>query len=324
MPIQQRYQSKTELALGLIDQAQGWGLPPRPLIADSAFGNSFEFREALRQRQCHYVMAVEPSTVVWTADPLVTLPPAHGRARPRRYPPLTARPEAQALSGIAHSLPASAWKPVTGRQGSRGPQRSRFALVAVWAAQGWRAQKQPPRGREWLLIDWPADAEDPVKYWLGWMGERTAGRRRWVRLAQARWRIEQDYRELKQALGLDHYEGRQWLGWHHHVTLVSVAFAPANNFQVASVAKSGTDAHLTWNAMAGRSYIVQTNSPGPNGNFNNTTWADLSPTNRVVGGGATAGGWSYAGQLHGCWRGGRQQHEPVLPREAAGRAVSVI
>ncbi len=78
---------------------------------------------------------------------------------------------------------------------------------------------------EWLLVEWPPGATEPTKYWLAQLGARPPGLRRFVRITKARWRIEQDYRELKEELGLDHYEGRQWLGWHHHVCLVNMAYA---------------------------------------------------------------------------------------------------
>jgi SRSO17 transposase len=114
---------------------------------------------------------------------------------------------------------------VTWRQGSRGAQRSRFGLVQVWASHGWREQYHPERVTEWLLVEWPQDAPEPVKYWLAHFEAPLPGLRRVVRMAKARWRIELDYRELKEELGLDHYEGRHWLGWHHHVCLVSIAYA---------------------------------------------------------------------------------------------------
>ncbi len=98
-------------------------------------------------------------------------------------------------------------------------------MLKVWAAHGWRKGEHPPRVAEWLLIEWPQDADAPTDYWLAQLGDQPLGLRRLVRTAKARWRIEQDYRELKEELGLDHYEGRQWLGWHHHVTLVTMAFA---------------------------------------------------------------------------------------------------
>jgi hypothetical protein len=107
----------------------------------------------------------------------------------------------------------------------RLPQRSRFVMLKVWAAHGWQQQAQLPRVMEWLLVEWPQDEPEPTKYWLAQLGTQPLGLRRLVRIAKARWRIEQDYRELKEELGLDHYEGRQWLGWHHHVCLVTVAYA---------------------------------------------------------------------------------------------------
>jgi SRSO17 transposase len=220
-----RYQSKTELALELIDQARQWAVPVLPVIADSGYGNEFDFRQQLRQRDLPYVVEVEPSTVVWREDPNLPLPTPKPTGRPRRYPPLEALPRPRNLKTVAEQLPASAWNHITWRQGSRGPQRSRFARVLVWAAHGWREQKHPERVAEWLLIEWPQAEAEPTKYWLAHFQSEPPGRRRLVRMAKARWRIELDYRELKEELGLDHYEGRHWLGWHHHVCLVSLAYA---------------------------------------------------------------------------------------------------
>jgi SRSO17 transposase len=220
------YRSQTELALELIDQMLSWEVPRLPVVADSAYGNTFEFREQLRRRGLSYVVAVEPTTVVWREDPkAVPVPPSAPRGRPRRYPPLASTPAPQDLATVARQLSASAWKKVTWRQGTRGPQRSRFARLKVWAAHGWRAQMHPERVAEWLLIEWPEGETEPTKYWLAQLDRERPGLRRWVRIAHARWRIEMDYRELKEELGLDHFEGRHWLGWHHHVTLVTLAYA---------------------------------------------------------------------------------------------------
>jgi SRSO17 transposase len=134
-------------------------------------------------------------------------------------------PAAKTLVEVANGLPKTAWRNITWRQGTKGPMRSRFAQVKVWAAHGWKRQEHPPRVMEWLLIEWPEDAVMPTDYWLAQLGEQSLGLRRLVKTARARWRVEMDYRELKEELGLDHYEGRFWLGWHHHVTLVSMAFA---------------------------------------------------------------------------------------------------
>jgi SRSO17 transposase len=219
------FRTKTELALEVIDQALAWELPPLPVVADSYYGNDYGFRQALRQRQLPYAVQVESDTVVWTEDPNLPLPPPKRTGRPRKYLPLEALSRPQSLRAVAEQLPASAWRTVAWREGSRGTQRSRFAMLRVWAAHGWREQAHPQRVAEWLLVEWPKDEKEPIKYWLAQLGPQRLGLRRLVRVARARWRVEQDYRELKEELGLDHYEGRQWLGWHHHVCLVSIAHA---------------------------------------------------------------------------------------------------
>ena len=134
-------------------------------------------------------------------------------------------PRPQNLRAVAEQLPATAWRTVAWRQGSRGVERSRFARIRVWAAHAWREQAHPPRVAEWLLVEWPQGADPAVKYWLAPWGSQPLGLRGLVRAARARWRVKLDYRELKEELGLDHYEGRHWLGWHHHVCLVSIAYA---------------------------------------------------------------------------------------------------
>jgi len=220
-----QYRTKSELALELIDQARAWGVPPRPVVADSFYGNDFDFREQLRQRRIHYAVQVEPSTVVWDQEPDIPRPGPGKRGRPRKHPPLESIPRPCNLSSLAPTLPADAWQVVEWREGSRGPQRSRFALLQVWAAHDWRTRSQMVREPEWLLLEWPESAAAPTKYWLAWFKSQPPGLRQIVGIARSRWRIELDYRELKDELGLDHFEGRHWLGWHHHVMLVTIAYA---------------------------------------------------------------------------------------------------
>ena len=227
------YQSKNELALGLLDQVLSWDLPRLPVVADSAYGNEFAFREALREKGLCYAVAVEATTKVWTQDPQPSpVPPSKPTGRPRRLAPLDALPRPQDLLELARALSAASWKTVTWRAASKGPQRSRFAQVQVWAAHGWRKQQHPERVAEWLLIEWPEGKESPTDYWLADFGHKAIGLRRLVGTARSRWRVELDYRELKEELGLDHYEGRHWMGWNHHVTLVSLAFAFLRQEQV--------------------------------------------------------------------------------------------
>lgn len=216
------YKSKAELALELIDQMLEWEVPKLPVVADSLYGNDFSFREHLRKRGLLYVMQVEPKTVAWTIDPTAPASLVPSRGRPRKRPPL---PRPKDLRAIALELPSSTWRSVAWRQGSKGVLKSRFALVRVWAARNWQKHGQPERAPEWLLVEWPEGEKDPVKYWLANMGTQQPGMRRLARIAHSRWRIELDYRELKEELGLDHYEGRHWSGWYHHVTLVTLAYA---------------------------------------------------------------------------------------------------
>jgi len=220
------YRSKNQLALELVDQVLTWDVPQLPVVADSAYGNDYDFRAGLRERGLQYAVAVEPSVKVWTSDPAQVPVVANKTAgRPRQYPALKDLPEAKTLAEVARDLPKEAWHNVTWRQGTKGPMRSRFAQVKVWAAHGWKRQEHPQRVMEWLLMEWPEDVAAPSDYWLAQLGNQSLGLRRLVKTARARWRVELDYRELKEELGLDHYEGRHWLGWHHHVTLVSMAFA---------------------------------------------------------------------------------------------------
>lgn len=230
------YCTKQALALDLIGQAQQWRLPAGIVLADSAYGNDFDFRQELRAQRLRYAVAVEPRTVVWLKDPAVALPKPNRTGRPRQHPRKDDLPPVHSLQEVAHGLAARTWRTVTWRTGTKGPMQSRFALVKVWAAHGWTSQQHPERQPEWLLVEWSKDAAEPSDYWMLWNPDTDSAPalRAAVRAARGRWKIEQDYRELKDELGLDHFEGRGWLGWHHHVTLVSLAFAFLRSEQARS------------------------------------------------------------------------------------------
>jgi len=228
IPPEVTYRTKTNLALELVKQAIAWDVPRGTVLADSFYGNDFSFRAALREQHVDYAVAVEPTTVAWTEDPnQVPVAASAKTGRPRQYPKLADLPPAISLEKLARQLAKKAWRTVTWRVGTKGPQRSRFALTPVWAAHKWLAQAHPVRMREWLLIEWPEGAAAPSDYWMLWRANKNDAPPllRAVRTARGRWPIEQDYRELKEELGLDHFEGRGWPGWHHHVTLVTLAFA---------------------------------------------------------------------------------------------------
>jgi len=215
------FRTKGELALELIDHLLGWGLKRQPLLADAGYGNSSEFRQGLEGRQLSYVVGVESSTGVWDRPTQRVQPRRRGGGgRPRR-PYYRGQP--QTVSELAITLPAERWRTVRWRQGRRGAQRSRFAACRVQPAHG-HVQDRPELQPRWLLMEWPAEAEAPTKYWFSNLPERVS-LRRLVQLAKLRWRVEQNDQQLKEEMGLDHYEGRGWQGWHHHVTLVCLAYA---------------------------------------------------------------------------------------------------
>ena len=226
IPATVTFRTKPALALACLDRVRTWGLQPRPVLADSEFGNSWEVRASLHTRGYPYCVQVEPSTVAWADRPVPPAPrPSTGRGRPRSRPRQAELAAPQSLGALARALPAAAWQTVTWRPGTKGPLTSRFARFPVWCAHAYqRGGPFAPR-EELCLVEWPRKAAAPTKYWLADLRGEPLGLRRLVRLAKGRWRIEQDYRELKDELGLDHYEGRSWTGWHHHVTLVSIAYA---------------------------------------------------------------------------------------------------
>ncbi len=193
------------------------------MLADEAYGGSFEWREAQRERGLFYCVRVPWTTTGWQEEPRFGPPdPVRRGFRARRGPRLG--PEPKTLLAIKQALPASAWKKVTWRQGTRGSQRSRFAAFSLWAAHGWKQGPQPERVEETALIEWPDGEPAPTRYWLARLPKKRMAWAKLVATAKARWRVEQDYRELKDELGLDHFEGRSWQGFHHHVALVTTAF----------------------------------------------------------------------------------------------------
>ncbi len=214
------FKPKWQLALDLIDQVRGWGLPDRTVIADAGYGDTTEFRDGLEARQLPYVVGVSPNLGVWAKPPKVKIPDYRGRGAPAtRYDYGAQRPSS--VRDVA--LRAKGWKKVRWREGTKGWLESRFLALRVQPSHGF-VDGKPPHKQVWLLVQWPDDEEEPTKYFLADL-PASYPLRRLVRAAKCRWKIEQDYQQLKEELGLDHYEGRNWAGWHHHVTLVMLAHA---------------------------------------------------------------------------------------------------
>ncbi len=220
------FKTKPELALALIDEVKGWGLQNRLVLADSAYGDVFEFRQGLRNRAIDYVVQVSGGLRAWTEDPHPAKPPMKkGGKIPRKRFYADDFPPAQSLCDIAKGLPSQSWKTVRWREGTKGPLTSRFARVVVWMANGLVQGKTMAVPSEELLIEWPEGDKEPWKYWLSSLPPHRTSFRGLVRKAKGRFRVEQDYEEMKGEVGLDHFEGRSWQGWHHHVTLVTLAYA---------------------------------------------------------------------------------------------------
>ncbi len=217
-------QPKWQIALGQIAAVQAEGVPPAPVLADAGYGDTTAFREALTTAGLAYVVGVKKETTAWPPGE-APRPPKRwkGRGRPPTHVRRTARHTPQSLKQLAVTLPTTAWRTVTWREGTRGAMRSRFARLRVRPAHR-DEERTEPRREEWLLIEWPRGDAEPTKYWLSTLPETTPVAEL-ARLAKLRWRIERDYQELKDELGLDHFEGRGWRGFHHHGALCIAAYA---------------------------------------------------------------------------------------------------
>jgi len=218
------FRPKWQIALEQIQQLRAEGVPAAPVVADAGYGVVTAFRDALTAQGLPYLVGISSETTVW-APGRAPLPASkyRGVGRPPTLIRRTRRHRPLSVATLAKQLPTSAWRAVTWRQGTRGAMRSRFAAVRVRPAHrdDWRST---PRPEEWLLIEWPHTEPAPIKYWLSTLAP-TATRADLVRLAMLRWRIERDYQELKDELGLDHFEGGGWRGFHHHATLCIAAYA---------------------------------------------------------------------------------------------------
>jgi SRSO17 transposase len=216
-----RHRPKWQLVLDMLDELDQWGLRPPVLVADCGYGEAGEFRSGLDDRQVPYVVQVRADTIAYPEQvrPVTATYTGRGRHPRPRY-----RDRPTSLKQLALQAGHPACVDLIWRRGSKGMQRSRFLALRVRPA-GVTPRRRAEGGElpvRWLLVEWPNDKPEPVKYWLSNLPDDTPIVEL-VRLGKLRWRIEQDYRELKGALGLDHYEGRSFAGWQHHVTLVAVA-----------------------------------------------------------------------------------------------------
>jgi SRSO17 transposase len=218
------FQTKIAIALEQIRAAHAAGLPRGPVLMDAGYGPHSDLRTAVTALGLPYVAGVLSNTTVWApgTGPLPPKASTPGRGRPTKRLRRDAEHQPVSIKDLAFSLPSRAWRTITWREGTNGALRSRFARLRIRIARR-DFDRSEPWPEEWLLIEWPRGEKEPTKYWLSTL-PKNIGFARLVDLAKLRWRIERDYQELKQEIGLGHYEGRGWRGFHHHASLCIAAY----------------------------------------------------------------------------------------------------
>jgi SRSO17 transposase len=217
------FQTKHEIALHQLRWACAAGLPRGVVLMDAAYGNNSDLRADVTALGLTYVAGILSNTTVWAAGtgPL----PAKkwsGRGRPPKLLRRDAKHKPVSVKELALGLPKRAWRTIEWREGTAESLRSRFACVRICVARR-DFKRSESRPQEWLLIEWPKGEKEPTKYWLSTLPDDIT-LRHLVYFAKLRWRIERDYQELKQEVGLGHFEGRGWRGFHHHATLCIAAY----------------------------------------------------------------------------------------------------
>jgi SRSO17 transposase len=219
VPKEITFATKGELAWAQIEAALGAGIPRGTVLMDAGYGDEAALRDRLSAHQLPYAVGIRPATAVWWDEHQPASAPVNpGRGRPRTR---VLRDETHRPIGVlelAQSLPRACYRTMTWREGTNAPLRSRFARVRVRAAHG-----NQHRAEEWLLIEWPKGEVEPTRYFLSTLPADLSFKEL-VAIVKMRWRIERDYRELKQEVGLGHYEGRNWRGFHHHASLCIAAY----------------------------------------------------------------------------------------------------
>lgn len=219
------FKTKWQIALDLIDHLVAEGAQRATILADAGYGDATPFREGLTQRGLRYAVGICSRITVWMegAGPKLPEPKPGKRGRPATRLKHDAGHQPKSVLEVAKSLSPGEWSQVAWAEGTRGKLRSRFAALRVRVAS--RDHKRTePREKEWLLIEWPETEAEPTKYWLSTESEEI-DIATLVAKAKLRWRIERDYQELKDEIGLDHYEGRGWRGFHHHASLCIATYA---------------------------------------------------------------------------------------------------
>jgi len=218
-----QFATKPEIALAQLETALGEGISPGIVLADSGYGHSGAFRDGIEALGLTYCVAVLSNELVWLPGMTPQVPTGNGQGRrPKRLRRAGDDAPVVQIGKLAESLSDEAWQEVSWREGVDKVLKSRFAALRVRSAQG-DHRRSEARPEQWLLMEWPEEEDEPKKFWFSTLPAETSIKRL-VYSAKLRWLIERDYRELKQELGLGHYEGRGWPGFHHHAALCIAAY----------------------------------------------------------------------------------------------------
>jgi SRSO17 transposase len=214
VPEEVAFATKPQIALAQIGAAAAGGLPPGVVLMDPGYGHDGGLRAGVTALGLTYVAGVQGNAIVFAPQAVIA------PDRPAPKPGRRGGPDAISAKALAFGLPPSAWREVQWREGTNDTLTSRFARVRIRPAHG---RGKTSLREEWLLVEWPQGEAEPRKYWLSTLLADITFERL-VELAKLRWRIERDYQDLKQEVGLDHFEGRSWRGFHHHASLSIAAY----------------------------------------------------------------------------------------------------
>jgi len=209
------FKTKPQIALDQLKAAHAAGVPLGTVLGDVAFGNDSQFRNGVSALALPYVLGVQSNMLLWKTDSV--LPPRRSDGKQPSRP--QQRPYQVSAKELALSQPAEAWQMITWREDGEA-FTSRFARLRVRPV----TQAEQP-DEEWLLIEWPEEEAAPTKYWLS-TRPADIGFAALVDAAKLRWRIERDYQDLKQEVGLGHYEGRGWRGLHQSALRLTLSHMP--------------------------------------------------------------------------------------------------
>jgi SRSO17 transposase len=239
VPKEVQFQTKPQIALAQIQRAVEENVPSGVVLADEVYGSNRAFRDGVAELKLDYSLAVRSNTTVWALQWQPLPPkPSDGKGRQAKRMRRDEAHQPITVKELAQKLPEQLWREVEWRKGSKETLHSRFVALPVRPAYG-DDRKGTLRPEQWLLIEWPEGTEEPSGYWLSNLPKETR-LTDLVGISKHRWMIERDYEELKSELGLAHYEGRNWRGFHHHATLCTAAYG----FLIAERSHFSPSAHV--------------------------------------------------------------------------------